>query len=471
MVGLGRLRLVVATLSAVLTVGGCVPAFHPSAPVQYAPGADGVGDVLYPKAGNGGYDVASYDLSIRYEPTTGVLTGTAVIKAVADENLNRFDLDLHGLQVGSVKVGDDAAAFDRNGDELVITPTVRLTKGMGFVVTVAYSGVPKPYDEPDLGTDGFLARGDGAIAIGEPEVAASWYPVNDHPRDKAVYVIHITAPNGLDVLSNGFESSRTSANGYTTSTWTMGYPMASYLATMVIGHYRVVRSTHDGRPVITAVATSLPSYIDAQLARTPEVIDFLSSQFGPYPFDAEGGIVIDEPRVRYALENQSRPIYGDAFFGPRTDSMYVIAHELAHQWYGDSVSVTQWQDIWLNEGFATYAEWLWNEHTKSETVGAAFIRTYNASDKLWPIPPGKPATRAQVFGSSVYDRGAMVLQALRVKVGDTAFFAILQDWATQHRGGNATTAQFMALAEKDSKMSLRPLFDAWLFGTTKPPLP
>src|SRR5689334_1975800 len=155
MVGLGRLRLVAATLSAVLTVGGCVPPFHSSAPVQYAPGADGLGDVLYPKAGNGGYDVKSYDLSVRFEPTTGVLTGTAVITAVADENLNRFDLDLHGLQVGSVKVGDAVATFDRSGDELVITPTVRLDKGMGFVVTVTYSGVPKPYDEPDLGTDGF----------------------------------------------------------------------------------------------------------------------------------------------------------------------------------------------------------------------------------------------------------------------------------------------------------------------------
>jgi len=477
MVGRGRLRLVAAAVAAVLTLGGCVPPFHHPSPspstsaVQFGPGADGLGDVLYPLAGNGGYDVGNYDLSVVYDPATGKLNAHAIITATATQNLNRFDLDFHGLDVGLVSVDDAAATYGRTGDELVITPAANLPTGHTFVVSIAYSGVPKPYDEPDLGTDGFLARGDGAVAIGEPEVAASWFPVNDHPRDKATYTIRISAPDGLDVLSNGVQQSSQSSNGYTTTTWRVSVPMASYLATMVIGHYRVVRSTHDGRPVITAVARSLPTYIDAQLARTPEVIDFLSSQFGPYPFDAEGGIVIDEPRVRYALENQTRPIYGDAFFGPRTDSMFVIAHELAHQWYGDSVSVTQWQDIWLNEGFATYAEWLWNEHTGSETVGAAFTRTYNTSDKLWPIPPGKPTTKSQVFGSSVYDRGAMVLQALRVKVGDTAFFGILRDWAAQHRAGNATTDQFMALAEKDSGMSLKPLFDAWLFGTTKPPLP
>jgi aminopeptidase N len=466
--------IVAAGMAAVLGLGGCVPPLH-RPPVaesaQYSPGADGVGDVLYPKAGNGGYDVGNYDLSVRYDPSSGMLTGTAIITATATQNLSRFDLDLHGLQVGTVKVDGAPATFSRSGDELVITPVVHLGQGRDFAVTVAYSGVPKPYDEPDLGVDGFLARDDSVVAIGEPEVAADWFPVNDHPKDKATYTIRIAAPDGLDVLSNGIKQSSQSAAGYTTSTWVVSAPMASYLATMVIGHYRVVQSTHDGRPVITAVASSLPTYIDAQLARTPEVIDFLTTQFGPYPFDSEGGIVIDEPRVRYALENQTRPIYADAFFGPRTDSMYVIAHELAHQWYGDSVSITQWQDIWLNEGFATYAEWLWNAHTGSETVASAFARTYASADKLWPIPPGKPPTQAEVFGSSVYDRGAMVLQALRVKVGDTAFFAILRDWAAQHRFGNGTSVQFMALAEKDSGLSLKPLFDAWLFGTTKPPLP
>ena len=472
-----RVGVVAAAVAAVLAVGGCVPPFvHPQSPPpaatqQFSPGSDGLGDALYPKAGNGGYDVANYDLSVRYDPGSGTLTGTEVITATATQNLSRFDLDLHGLVVGGIKVDDATATYTRNDDELVITPAKGLPVGRSFTVSIAYSGVPKPYDEPDLGTDGFLARGDGAVAIGEPEVAASWYAVNDHPRDKATYTIRIAAPDGLDVLSNGVRQSVQSAGGYTTTTWVVDAPMASYLATMVIGHYRVVQSTHDGRPVITAVARSLPPYIDAQLARTHEVVDFLSTQFGPYPFDAEGGIVIDEPRVRYALENQTRPIYGDAFFGPGTDSVWVIAHELAHQWYGDSVSVSVWQDIWLNEGFATYAEWLWNEHTGSETVAHAFTRTYNSSDKLWRVPPGRPPTKADVFGDSVYDRGAMVLQALRVTVGDTAFFAILRDWAVQHRGGNATTAQFMVLAEQDSGRSLKPLFDTWLFGTTKPPLP
>jgi aminopeptidase N len=470
----GRGPAAVAALAAVLALGGCVPPFaHPQATstVQFGPGSDGLGDRLFPKAGNGGYDVANYDLSVRYDPSSGVLTGTTVVTATATQNLNRFDLDLHGMQVGAVKVDQAAATYARDGDELVITPADRLPSGRTFTVTVTYAGVPKPYDEQDLGEDGFLARSDSAVAIGEPEVAASWYPVNDHPRDKATYTIRISAPDGLDVLSNGVKEGSQSAGGYTTSTWEVSSPMASYLATMVVGHYRVVQTTHDGRPVITAVASSLPTYIDAELARTPEVIDFLSTQFGPYPFDAEGGVVIDEPRVGYALENQTRPIYSNEFFDPRRDSMFVIAHELAHQWYGDSVSLSAWQDIWLNEGFATYAEWLWNEHTGSETVAHAFTRTYNGADKLWPVPPGDPPTQAEVFGDSVYERGAMVLQALRLKVGDAAFFSILRDWAAAHKGGNGTTTQFMALADKDSGMSLKPLFDAWLFGTTRPPLP
>jgi aminopeptidase N len=476
MVGRGRTRLAAAALAAALALAGCTPksaptTAPPSSTVVFTPGADGVGDTLYPTAGNGGYDVGHYDLDVRYDPGTGILAGTTVINATATQNLSRFDLDLHGLTVSAVKVGAKPATYSRTGDELVITPADPLPAGNMFTVTVAYSGTPTPYNDPDLGTDGFLASASGAVAIGEPEVAASWFPVNDHPKDKATYTIKIAAPDGLDVLSNGVKQGSQSAGGYTTSTWVVDSPMASYLATMVIGHYRVVSSTHNGRPVITAVDSSLPTYIDAQLARTPEVIDFLSTQFGPYPFDAEGGIVIHDSRVRYALENQTRPIYADAFFGPRTDTMYVIAHELAHQWYGDSVSVAQWQDIWLNEGFATYAEWLWKEHTGQATVAASFTQTYNNSDKLWPVPPGKPPTRSEVFGGSVYDRGAMVLQALRVKVGDDAFFKILKDWAAQRKDGNGTSDQFIALAQGDSGMDLKKLFDTWLFGTTKPPLP
>jgi len=334
-------------------LAGCT-AKHPpivapsSASASFGPGADGVGDSLYPKAGNGGYDVGHYDLDVRYDPGTKVLTGTAVISATATANLTRFDLDLHGLTVASATVDGADAKPSRTGDELVLTPANRLPSGQKFSVTVKYSGTPVPYTEAGTGTDGFLATADGAVAIGEPEVAASWYPVNDHPRDKATYTIRIAAPDGLQVLSNGVLTGTTSAGGYSTTTWSVTAPMASYLATMVIGHYRIQSGTADGKPVLSAVAADLPTTIDAQLHRTPEIIEYLATQFGPYPFDAMGGIVITDSRVRFALENQTRPIYSNVFFSPNTDSTWVIAHELAHQWYGDSVSVNSWSDIWLN---------------------------------------------------------------------------------------------------------------------------
>jgi aminopeptidase N len=303
-------------------------------------------------------------------------------------------------------------------------------------------------------------------------VAASWYPVNDHPRDKATYTIKITAPDGLQVFANGvLKSTGSAGGGFSTTTWSVTSPMASYLATMVIGHYRVQQGDADGKPVLSGVDTRLPATIDAQIQRTPEIVSYLSTQFGPYPFDAMGGVVIDDDRVRFALENQTRPIYGNAFFANGGDSTWVLAHELAHQWYGDSVSVNSWVDIWLNEGFATYAEWLWKAHQGGPTVRASFDQTYDtASDALWQSPPGNPS-KEEVFGNSVYDRGAMTLQALRSQVGDDAFFRIIRDWAKQRAYGNGDTQQFIALAEQDSGQQLDSLFQAWLFGTTKPPKP
>jgi aminopeptidase N len=221
--------------------------------------------------------------------------------------------------------------------------------------------------------------------------------------------------------------------------------------------------------MITAIPDSLPADGPAaqSIGRTGEIADFLATQFGPYPFDAYGGIVLDDDRVGYALENQTRPVYGNAFFrtGPNPT---VVAHELAHQWFGDSVALERWRDIWLNEGFATYAEWLWQEHEGRQTVQQRFDRQYARFD--WRVPPGNPGA-ADVFGAAVYQRGAMTLYALRRAIGDAAFSALLKSWPAEHRDGNVTTQDFIAAAEKASGKDLGTLFQAWLFGTTKPPHP
>jgi aminopeptidase N len=222
--------------------------------------------------------------------------------------------------------------------------------------------------------------------------------------------------------------------------------------------------------MVIAIPESLPADGPAakSLARTGEVADYLETLFGPYPFDAYGGVVIDDDRVGYALETQARPVYGQVFFAGGEDTS-VVAHELAHQWFGDSVALERWQDIWLNEGFATYAEWLWQEHEGAGTAQQLFDRIYARAS--WAVKPGDPSVD-NLFGTAVYLRGAMTVHALRRTIGDPAFFGLLKTWTAEHRDGNATTAEFVAAAEKAAGgKDLDPLFQAWLFGTTRPPRP
>ncbi|MFG2057708.1 M1 family metallopeptidase [Micromonospora sp. NPDC048930] len=443
----------------------------PTASRSFGPGAAGAGDPYFPSYGNGGYDVAHYTLQVRYDPATDRLTGTTTVRATATANLTTFNLDLAGLTVRSVTVDGVKARHARTGNELVVTPATALTSGNGFVAEIRYDGVPAPLDNEVLGEGGWLHTSDGAIALGQPESASTWFPVNDHPSDKATYDVEITVPKGLTAVSNGVFKGRTPRGDWATWSWSEGAPMASYLSMVVIGKFRVTTRKHKGRPVFNAVTTKVPGGPqDRSIGRTVEVADYLESVFGPYPFDAYGGVVVADDRIRYALETQSRPVYSSGFFR-QGENTGVVAHELAHQWFGDSVSLTRWQDIWLNEGLATYAEWLWAEHTGSSTVQRTFEEKYAAaSGQVWRTPPGKPGV-ANLFGRSVYERGGMTVHALRVAVGDVAFFTILRTWAAEKKDGNATTAEFVALAERVSHKKLGKLFDAWLYGTERPAAP
>jgi aminopeptidase N len=435
----------------------------------FRPGAEGIGDPYFPGYGNGGYDVASYRLRVRYDPETDHLTGNATISATATEDLSRFNLDLAGLNVTSVTVNGVRAADDHDGAELVVTPVAGLTRGGQFAVEVGYEGVPTPVTGSDLGSTGFTSTPDGAIALGQPESASTWFPVNDHPQDKATYDIELTVPEGLAALSNGVPLGSATTDGWTTWKWSERTPMASYLATAVIGDYRVETGSHDGKPMVTAIAASLPlaGEAAASIARTGEIADFLATRFGPYPFEAYGGVAVNDDRIRYALETQSRPVYGPSFFR-RGANPGVVAHELAHQWFGNSVSIARWSELWLNEGFASYAEWLWEEHDGGRTAQRNFETEYAGTD--WSRPALDPG-RSGLFSRAVYKRGALTVHALRLAVGDDAFFRILRTWTAERRDASVTTADLITVAERVSGQSLRPLFDAWLSGTTAPEIP
>lgn len=459
-------RITAAVAVAALLMTGCTDDRPADDGDDREPTAAGIGDPYFPTYGNSGYDVANYHLKVRYDPASDQLWGTAVITAAATADLTRFNLDLVGLTVSSVTVSGTTAQHHREGDELVVTLPETLAAGSRFTVEVTYAGDPQERSRERLGSVGFMDTADGAIALGQPESASMWFPVNDHPLDKATYDIEVTVPEGTVALSNGVPGGTTTTSGWTTWKWSEPSPMASYLVTLVIGDYRVQTSTHNGKPMVTAVPADLPDAA-VSLARTGEIADFLATQFGPYPFEAYGGIVVDDSRIRYALETQSRPVYSAGFFahGPNTQ---VVAHELAHQWFGNSVSLTRWSDIWLNEGFASYAEWLWEEHDGGRSVQENFLAEYDVTD--WSQPAVNPGPAA-IFSRAPYKRGALTVHALRLKVGDEVFSRILQSWTAERRHGNGTTDDFIALAERISGQRLADFFTDWLSGTVAPPIP
>jgi aminopeptidase N len=442
----------------------------------FTPGRPGIGDEYFPLAGNGGYDVTHYGLAVRYQPRTDLLVGRAAIHASATQNLSRFNLDFEGLTVRSVRVDGRRATWRHDGGELIITPSRGLRAGHHFTTVVRYDGVPRTL--PD--GSGFIHTDDGILVIGEPQVAATWFPVNDHPSDKASYTFRVTAPRGLEAVANGILTKRHAHGAWRTWTWQAREPMASYLATANIGQFDLHFYRHRGIWMLDAIdpdlfereGTAPPPGVVARrsFARHGEILDFLASRFGPYPFNAAGGIVDDAEGLGFALENQTRPIYARDFFTDRLQADFVVVHELAHQWYGDSLAVRRWRDIWLNEGFASYAEWLWSEHEGLGTAQELFDAYYGgipADDPFWRLRIGDPGPDS-LFDGAVYIRGAMTLHSLRLRVGDADFFTILRRWARVHEGGNVSTPQFVRLAERVSGEQLDDLFDTWLYTSTKP---
>jgi aminopeptidase N len=453
-----RRLVAAAALAAILAIPS--PAY---ASAHYVAGSAGLGDPLFPLAGNGGYDVSNYSLRLGYEPSSHRLTGTATISATATENLLRFDLDLRGFAISRLTVNGRPATFRRDGQELVITPRIRLRDGQRFTVAVDYAGVPSVVTDPDGSIEGWVATDDGAFVVGEPQGSPGWYPVNDNPRDKATFDFTVTVPDGLTVMANGVLAGQRSSGGKSTFVWREHLPMAPYLATATLGRFDLDQYKVDGR--IPAYVAVDPIFTNrAVLDKIPSIVDFYSSIYGRYPLDAVGAIVDNAPDVGYSLETQTKPVF-DHMPGEST-----LAHELAHQWYGDTVTVTSWPDIWLHEGFATWSEWIWSEHEGRTTAHDSFLALYDspADDDLWSPATANPGEAANLFGAPVYDRGAMTLQALREKVGDSAFFRIMRDWIVAHRYGNATTRDFIRLAEHDSGRDLRHFFDVWLYQPTKP---
>ncbi|CAN5471906.1 M1 family metallopeptidase [soil metagenome] len=460
--------LALATATA-LTVGLVSPAgaFADSQPPS--PGAAGAGDPYFPLQGNGGYDVAAYRLAIRYTPATRRLDGTAHLTARATQNLSRFDLDLRrNLVVTSVRVNGAPAAASQPANlvqELIITPRHPLPKGRTFTVEVTYGGKATPAIDPDGSLDGFIPTDDGAFVASEPQGSPTWFPVNDTPTDKATYQVAITVPVGITAVSNGALTGVSTRSGHTTWSWRLDRPVSSYLVTATLGKFNVSRGrTAGGVPYFIATDPTQQAKSAPVLAKLPRMIDYFSKVYGPYPFGQAGAIVDNAPNVGYALETATRPVFDSA-----PDAL-TLAHELAHQWYGDDVTLSRWRDIWINEGFAEFSSWLWDEHSGGTTAAQHLkdLLAIPASDPVWNPPPANPGAADQIFSDSVYERGAGTLQALRQLVGDGAFFALMRGWAASHRYANATVGDFIGYAERATHRDLRSFFANWLYRQGKP---
>jgi aminopeptidase N len=419
---------------------------------------------FFPDAGDPGYDATAYDVHLFYR-ADGTIRVSEAVRIVATKKLRRLSLDLYGMQVDSVDVGGSRAGFTRGRGKLNVRLPGVLRAGEVARVSLRYHGRPQPVVDSDGTAEGWIPTDDGALALGEPQGTAAWLACNNVPADKATFTIAIEVPRPFVAVSNGRLLAVRSRGRKRRFTWREEKPMSTYLALIDISRGRLTKSEIAGHPSWTLLDPRLAKDSRPVLAELPGIVRFESRLFGGYPFEAAGSVVDLAPAVGYALENQTRPFY------PYVPDLTTVVHETAHQWFGDSVGLRRWPEIWLNEGFATWTEWYYAERHGGRSAHAIFNRLYSvpaSNEKLWDPPSAHPGTPKHLFGPSVYIRGAMALEALRLKIGTKPMLRLLRSWATGHRYGSGTIKEFTALAEKTSDRNLDPFFQRWLYRRGKP---
>jgi aminopeptidase N len=437
-----------------------------------SPGSAGLGDPFFPQAGNGGYDVKHYSLDLQYVRATNRLDGEAKLHARATQSLSSFNLDLRAFMVVSeVEVnGRDAEWTHDGGQELTVRPRHALKRGHKFSVELEYGGTPQDVVDPDDSIEGWTTTPDGAFVVNEPQGSPGWYPANDNPQDKATFDIAVTVPEGITAIANGRLIKKRTKAGMTTWHWYEDSPMAPYLATATNGVFDMTITKAGRIPLYQAIDPLVknPALAKERIGLEAEIIALFSDLYGRYPFSSGGGVV-DIARANYNLESQTKSMYdpSQAATASGAPAESTVVHEVAHQWFGNAVTLSIWPDIWLNEGFATWSEWIWDEKHGRATAAETFDELYATYTEWDPAPAAIPGPE-QMFHSPPYDRGAMTLQALREKIGDEDFFKLLRRWYKRNRYGNVTTAEFIAAAERVSGQQLDAFFDVWLYQPVKP---
>jgi aminopeptidase N len=428
-----------------------------------------VSDPYLPRQGNPGYAVQHYDLDLDYRVASNRLAGRARLTLVTIEAVARLSLDLAHLRV--TKVAADTcrvARFRQRGGKLQVSFDGSVPGGSMVVLDIAYVGSPQPLDGP-WGEVGWEELSDGVIVAGQPDGAPSWFPCNDLPSQKASFRIAVTAESPYTVVANGLLVDRRVRASRTTWVYEQSEPMATYLATVQIGRYD--RHTYDAVvPLHTFVPQRLRRGVAHDFERQPQMLAAFQDMFGPYPFAAYTVVVTDDD-LEIPLEAQGLSVFGANHVDSRRGSERLVAHEMAHQWFGNSLTVARWSDIWLHEGFACYAEWLWSERA-DDRPAEMFAR--DAWDSLAALPqdllladPGPEL----MFDDRLYKRGALTLHALRRSVGDKSFFELLKSWATSRRHGSVSTEAFLAYAQQATDAPVVEMLRVWLTTLPLPSLP
>jgi aminopeptidase N len=481
----------ILALAAVLTFTGAVPATA----ATYSPGAAGLGDRLNPGIGNGGYDVQDYDLRLRYATSDPAqpLQGDETITALATQGLSQFNLDFGGKSVGGVAVNGTTAKFKRTGDELIVTPASPIDNGATFTVLITnFTAVPTKITWA-VDSVAFFVTPDGSATAPQPYDAHLIYPCNDHPRDKATFTFTIDVPAGRDAVANGTETGHSTSNGRTIWTYRMNHPMATELTEIAVGDWDFSTPVHHGGVTIRDVtAPAITAAVEPALALTEDQLDWLTARVGRYPFDTYGTLVVNAP-FSLLLETQTITMMPANTFtaNPRAWWDAAQVHEMAHMWFGDSVAPYSWSDLWLNEGHATWYEVLYADETgqlAGHTEGGwpdpqgyatldELMRGVYAHGDEWRKASGPVALPLsgqvlKLFSYQAYFGGALVLYALRQKIGEAAFDQVERTWVTRYRDSSASTDDFIALAtEISGDSSVTPFLRDWLYGQKTPPMP
>ncbi|MGI5340998.1 M1 family metallopeptidase [Streptomyces sp. CA-181903] len=428
----------------------------------------------FPGHGSYAHHTLAYHLELDYDPRDHRLDGRARIEATANGALDSVELDLAKLTVDEVLLDDRPVPFRHRDGKLRITADRTLEPGRPFVLDIRYGGRPRPVHSPygPIGWDRTGDEHDGTLVASQPVGAPSWFPCNDRPDDKAAYTFEVTVPAGYDALANGSLVDHREEDG--TARWTYHHPgpMACYLAALYTGRFHRETWTEQdvsGAPVPVHVACPAGAVdrVRHDLARQGRILRLYTDLFGPYPFESYGVTVVDA-ELAAPVENQTLSVFGRNHMDGRRGWETLVAHETAHQWFGNSVSLADWQHIWLNEGFATYAEWLWSEHLGEDDADTLARRSRTdlagRRQNLRIADPG----RRHLFDDRVYVRGACALHALRLAVGDEPFFRVLRTWHETRRGGSADTPGFLTHAGRATARDVSDVLGPWLYEKRVP---